>query len=437
MKQWKPKTYLGLAAWLLLLGGGAFGVWSAQRNQSLWAGFTRLQHYWLSAHVKQTAVVMEPITVMYRDPVFSIDPQTGEYRALGQITSPSQDWTEVGERIEIRLHDANLVDWQSGHLEFHQPERNLGRVIQVMLTPDRLQRLTELGEQMQRQHEQEVIAELSPIFQKALTELRPVIEQEFRQSIANHQNDIQQLTEKYKQQIVKEKVLPLVETEVLPVVQKHAQPLLEEIGGEMWREVSVFRFAWRYLYDESWGPNEPLVQKEWQRFVDNQALPILRNHSDDFIQVQGDIISELANNPRVKEVIQESLNQVATDPEAKKLVRDILSESLTKNETVRVEMQRILQSPETQLALKRVGDRFEPYAVQIGQELFGSPEKVNREFALVLRHMILRKDQQWIVWVPGKRQPAVSGETIGIYQATEIGMPPFFQQSPVDSFNSE
>jgi len=452
MAKWTIKTAFGGLIWLAAALGFCGLYFQLNDRDQLSVGFHRLAKYWSSTPTVKTATVVDSLCILNRDPVFQLD-EAGEFQRIGQVLSPTQMWVEPGTRMQFRIHGDVLKKWDQGHLELHQPERNLNRVMKVMLTPERLQRLTAIGEQAKRRHEQEVLAELSPIFQRSLIQLGPMIEQEFRLAISNHQTEIHKLTNKYKEIIITDRLLPMVEQEVLPVVQKHARPLMEKIGSEMWQQVSLWRFAWRFFYDESLGPEESLVNKEWKRFLDNQAIPILKNHTEDFIDVQSRIISELSNNQTVRQVIRESLNEIATDAEAGNLVRIILNEGLTQNANIRKQMQEILQSQETKLALKRVGDKFEPYAVQIGQELFGSPDKVTKEFALVLRHMILKKDQQWIVWVPGKAKstesggnkpetaelpesassPTIKSNQIRIYQATEIGMPPFFEENASDA----
>jgi hypothetical protein len=211
-----------------------------------------------------------------------------------------------------------------------------------------------------------------------------------------------------------------------------------------------------------------LVQREWDRFVQQHALPILQSHSQEFVDLQTVIVRELASNPRVTQAIRDSLDEVIDDAEVWSVVRSIVAQGITNNARVERKLREILQSPHTQRTLTRVGDRLEPYAVLIGQELFGSPQEVNKEFALVLRHMILNKDDQWLVWVPDSpvagtplAQPAESGQPSGsadpagtaalgagaggagaggkdvipLRAATELGVPPFFLDSPSDRFD--
>lgn len=438
-------TWCGVAIWLLLPLAAWLTVRAFVPFEELSGGSGRLWRHWQSRSVQQAAVTQEVLIINYRDPVFSYD-ATGTPIRIGHVVSPTKIWAPTGTAVQVQVYDS-AFPWSAGRLELHRPNRNLTRVAEVMLTEDRLERLQAILIQVRQQHQAEVAAELAPLIRQAFSDLRPVIEQELRTAIADHRPQLDQLSEKYRVQVVHQRLVPLVQSEILPVVQKHATPLLESIGGEMWQKVSLWRFAWRYLYDGSVGPSEKLVQHEWRRFLDQHAMPILQSHSQDFVEVQTVILRELAANTQVKLAIQESLDEVVEDAEVWTVVRSVLTQAITNNPHVQQTLRSVLQSPQTQATLNRIGEQLEPHAVLIGQELFGTPQEVNKEFALVLRHMILNKDEQWLVWVPNPPDATIgetAGETAGaaswsgipLASAIEMGVPPFFLQSPAN-FDAE
>jgi len=444
------RSCAGLAIWLALIWVGWFSFHRLAPPGQVRAGIQRLVLAWSQAKSLETAEVQEPMIVYYRDPLFVIDLE-GQPHRVGHVVSPSQ-WVTGGETLNLEVYGRLPGPWQSGRLELHRPNRNLGRVLEVMMTPARLRRMNEILLEMRLEQEEELLAELTPILRQALTELQPIIEEEVRIAIADHQSQLDRLSDKYQAKIVTQRLVPLVEAEILPVVERRATPLLEKIGKEMWRKVSLWRFAWRYVYDGSMRPSEPLVQQEWERFLQQHALPILRSHSENFVQVQTEIVQELAKNPRVTAAIRESLGEIVNDDEVWLVAHSILEQGVTENPRVQQKLQAVLQAPDTQRRFHRISNRLEPYAVRIGQELFGSPDQVNREFALVLRHMILQKDEQWIVWrpqsmdddaddrsaglaatpPPGPDRVTMSG--IPLFRAEELGEPPFFIGLPEDRF---
>lgn len=427
-QRWTHKTTAGLLLWMVGLTVAAWLLQRADQNQQVSEAAQRLETFWTTPQVEESAEAFGGVPIQYNDPVFRV--VDGRFERIAQVIQTTPGYVQSGQAVKFRLFGIDRAEWEQGHLEIHRPARNLGRVAEVMLTDERIDRIRIILEQAQQEHQQQVIEELTPLFREALQELRPVLEKELLRAIQDHRPELDALVDKYKEHILQEKLIPVVESDVVPVVQNHAQPLMEKMGGKMWKRLSLWRFAWRFVYDESLAPQQPLVNQEWQRFLKNEAIPIVRQHSDEIVAMQAAIIEDLTANPRVRQVLRESLDEVANDDDAKQLVRDILQDGLTKNARVQAEIQQFFKDPKTQAALRKVSDRFEPYAVQIGQELFGTPDQVTREFALVLRHMILKKDQRWLVWKPGRPaglpadQPFENG--IPMYWTGELGMPPFF-----------
>ena len=421
-----------VVAWLVYAWTGPHPTWTQ--------GWYRLTSQWQQRSTQIEAETADGLSLLYRDPVFmELD---GRMQRVGHVVSPTRLGMPVGSAVRVEFYRDDL-DWQAGELELHRPTRSLARVVQVMMTPERIERLKEILLVVRQRHEAEMIEELTPIVKQAFEELRPIIETDLRAAIVSHRPQLEQLSDRYQSQIAEQRLVPLVRSDILPVVQKHATPLLEDIGSELWQRVSLWRFAWRYVYDGSVGPSEPLVKREWDRFVRQQAMPLLQSRSPDFLEVQTKIIKELADNPAVTAAIRESLGEVMDDPAVWQVTRSIVAEAITQNPRVENALRQILQSSQTQERLSRLGGRIEPYAVMIGQELFGSPQEVNEEFALVLRHMILQKDEQWLVWRPISREsddssslgaPVGTSPKLMLRRATELGKPPFFMQSPADRF---
>lgn len=450
VKSFRGTTAVGLLIWVAL----PILAWVALRafapTDALWTGTQKLWQQWWTRSALREARLDETLIIQFRDPVFYLDAD-GRPQRLGHVISPTEFWAPTGTSVQVHVYQADFP-WHEGRLEVHRPARNLARVAEVMMTDERLARLNAILANARQQHEQEVVAELGPLFRQAVADLRPVLEEELRLAVERNRPRLERLSDKYHAKIVNQRLVPLVKTEILPVVQRLATPLLERIGSEMWQQVSLWRFAWRYVYDGSVAPTDRLVNREWNRFVQQQAMPILEAHTQDFVDLQTAIVRELAANPLVTQAIRDSLGEVLDDEEVWGVVRSILSEGITENPRVEQSMRQVLQAPKFQQSLQRLSLRLEPYAVMIGQELFGTPEKVNKEFALVLRHMILNKDQQWLVWVPAAkdsgngsavgdtlpmegasfpRSPA-GNQPIPVRAAGEIGQPPFFIESDMD-----
>ena len=69
----------------------------------------------------------------------------------------------------------------------------------------------------------------------------------------------------------------------MPIVQKHGQPPAEEIGQEIWNRASLWRFGWRAVYDKTPFTDKDLVEKEWKRFVKQEAVPVIESKMDSIV----------------------------------------------------------------------------------------------------------------------------------------------------------
>ena len=58
------------------------------------------------------------------------------------------------------------------------------------------------------------------------------------------------------------------------------------------------------LYDKSFLPEKNLTQAEWNRFVDEEAMPVLNRHRDDFVAVQRQIVEDIARNEKVRDAVR-------------------------------------------------------------------------------------------------------------------------------------
>jgi hypothetical protein len=184
----------------------------------------------------------------------------------------------------------------------------------------------------------------------------------------------------------------------MPIVEKHATPVVEDIGAELWDRASLWRFGWRYAYDVLPLTNRNLVKAEWSRFVDEEAIPVVESHFDEFIDVQKRIIVETTSNPAVRKAIQESMETLVDDPDLQKFLSDVLQHAVVNNQ----ELHRVLQEVMSSEKAMQLGQQFEeslqPLANEIGVELFGTDtEGLTPELVAVLRSQILGKDQRWLV----------------------------------------
>ncbi|WP_145419121.1 hypothetical protein [Planctomycetes bacterium K23_9] len=281
---------------------------------------------------------------------------------------------------------------------------SLEEVVTTMLPPEKRARIQERIASAMSQHGDDLSAAFVPLVQQSIKRSMPVIEEEFRVAVENHRAEIDALAERLNDEIVSDRLIPLAKREIMPIVRKHGQPPAEEIGREIWNRASLWRFGWRAVYDKTPLPQKGLVQEEWKRFVQNEAVPVIEAKMDDIVTAIQRILADVATNRAVRREMGKVADDLASDPAARALVRQILKETLVENERLRAVWSEVWSSEEASDAIDLAGDRLEPVVRLIGDDLFGNEETgIDPDFARVLRSQILRKDRRWIVaWHTGQ-----------------------------------
>jgi hypothetical protein len=252
----------------------------------------------------------------------------------------------------------------------------------------------------------EILQAMRPVIMGGLADAMNVLEEDLGYALIARHDLLEQLGDRYQEQVVKKELVPLVRDQIWPVVRKHGEPLANRMGEELFERASLWRFGWRVLYDKSPLPERDLTRAEWNRFVNEEAVPVLNSRADELVDVQRLIYEELSRNEVVQEVLRRNLSQVLDDPEFQQIVWSIFREVVVDNTRLRQKLEDRLRGEEAQRAMQMAADYAEPCVRRIGDLLLGTREAgISPEFAQVLRNQILDKDCRWLVLAspPGAR----------------------------------
>ena len=363
-------------------------------------------------------------TYQVGDRIFVFDPETNEPTQIGMIVrveSATSDSMELayGKRAYAKLYPNAPELTSQDYFAYHDTPESMGWVIEQMLPPDKRQAYTEKLLSTFKENQQELNELLEPIIKKSIAESVVVIQADLKVAIDNRADKIREIGSRLQTDLVNEDIVPLVREEIWPVIQAEAAPVLNSVGQSMWKEVSVWRFGWRYLYDASPLPEKDLTKKEFNRFLENHGLEILQNHADDFLEVQKEVLRKVAENETVQSVVRDSVREFFSDEEVRALFGEIFNEVVVNNERLHLVWQQNWNSDEAQNAISLASARMQPTIEEIGQEMFGSPdEPIPPEFARVLRHRIMFKDDRWMTLVhhPGET-PLASNTAVRVVDA--------------------
>jgi hypothetical protein len=333
------------------------------------------------------------------DPIFVAD-GPASVRQIGEVAGVSVEGR--GAKATAVFYSSAPPVTRSSKLTYHQTPNSMEWVLRTMLPKEKRSQISAELREAAAQHRVEVVGLLRPVVEDALRDAFMVVEEDLPAALAGRREDLGQLGAKYQREIVDAELLPLLRKQVWPVIREHAEPTVNEVGREIWERASLWRFGWRYAYDKTPLPKRQLTQKEWERFLKEEATPVLEEHTADFLQVQQRILLDLARDPEVRATVRNSLGKIITDPEAQRIFSEVVHEVVLGNPRLKAVLEEHWHSERMQQAIRISSERFEPTVVRIGELLFGTPEGgVTPEFARVLRNQILFKDRRWFVLEPG------------------------------------
>ena len=393
------RSTFGLLIWLIGLGVLGYFVWPStdegKQTQSQLVQYLTKPRQDFNIEFESRAVlrVGDPIVVF----------EDGNATVVGNVTGigPQED-----PKINIAYTETATVQFYSStpsiavgdYLGYHQTPSSMDWVVQMMLPPHKRQEIRHLIVDAYQEHQSEILELLQPIVLQSIKDASEVIREDFHQSIIERQDQIAKLGDRYQVELVERELVPLIKDEIWPIVQAEMTPLASEIGEEIWQRASVWRFGWRYLYDQSPLPERNLTRKEFERFMQRQGTPVIEAYVPEILESQQRVLRRTSENEKVRTVVSDTTMRVLRDPEFQRLTMDLLQDVFVDNQRLTQVFEKNWKSEEAKRALEITNKRLDPTITRIGQALFGSPElSITPEFSRVLRNRILHKDDRWLV----------------------------------------
>lgn len=374
----------------------------------------QLMDYWTSSP-QYLQLSLPEVPAKDGDPIFALT-EDGRWIQAGYLNYTdsgisARKATAVWHSLELASEDCRF--------EYHRNRGKFGDIVRLLLPREKREKVEAIIRESIENDGEAIAQAMRPIVTRSMQESLPVVEQAFRQSISKHRVELEAVGERYRKTVLDERLVPLMKDEVLPVVKLHAEPLAQQIGKELWDRASVWRFGWRFLYDRTPLPDRDLVRREWDRFVEEEAIQVVESHTDEMLEAQRRILRDLTENQKIRSELSLLVTEISRDKELRDLVTVILRESVVENKELRRVWMEQWQSAEAKAALKLAGDRLEPVVRKIGDELFGTRDQgISPSFARVLRNQILGKDKRWLVAVRNSTPVMQNRDAAGVYQVT-------------------
>ena len=393
----------GMLIWIGLIAGGV--VFFRQSTSTSPVAARQIIDY-LGAQ-KRTLEIVAPTEVVLGigDPVF-LETSSGQIEPIGVISELDFPHEESKPPVKLAWVKRATIEFASGlprltqqaHVEYHEADASLGWIAKTMLSPSKRKELTGLIVTAYADHQDDLLETFQPLIRQTIADSAKIIRDEVALEITNHQEQIESIGRRYQSEVLEKDILLILQEEIWPIIQEESQPLVQLIGMKIWREVSVWRFGWRYLYDAAPLPDKNLAKKEFDRFLQNKAVPILKTHLADAVELQKVILTKTIKNEKLKKTLTQAGTKLFNDDEVKALVKEIVKNAIVDNQKLKQSIETTWRSDSAVAAMRIANDRLQPTVTEIGKALFGSPTTgVTPEFARVLRNRVLHKDERWLI----------------------------------------
>jgi len=398
---------IGLAAWLVLLIGPWLIIQQDGVNAAVRKIGAQLSDY-LGGHRRVVPIRFEELTLLGRaDPLFVIEAeglrQVGEVRSLLVDDRPIPDRLAWVNAAEVMLYPSAPKTDEPLRITYRTTPQTLAWAVERLITPERQARMRAELQGLIREHRETISQTLLPALERQFRELSQIIEKELPPVLERHRPEVDRLCEKYNRVVVQDRLVPLVQDEIWPTVRTRTEPEVRAVGRELWQRVSLWRFGWRVLYDSTPLPDRNLTEREWNRFVEQEAKPVLERHTPEFVRTINEVLRDISQNPQVQGAVRQSLQTMAADPELRTLAQTIFREAITDNPRVREAIERQWRDPVLHDAVESIADRFEPTIRAWGDMVFGTrDEGITPEFAQIMRLQILNKDRRFLMLETGE-----------------------------------
>jgi hypothetical protein len=179
-----------------------------------------------------------------------------------------------------------------------------------------------------REAHRDEIFELSQLVARDLmAEAATLLEANLSASVARHEAAWRAVLERHRAAI-KTDLLPLLKERLGPTVKARLKPLLTELGRELWDALPIWSVTWRSVVDRLPGVQQKFMDRWWNDFLENKAIPIVGAHEEDFVTLGEELTREAIDDPALRAGFARIARALIDDPAFRKLVQSILQESL-------------------------------------------------------------------------------------------------------------
>ena len=287
----------------------------------------------------------------------------GQLSTIGYIKSTGKD--QDGNNIAVLVLDPEYpLLTKKSTFAVVNARGDMNWAIKTIL-PDHKLDLIKLELIQFRKDNQEQLTRLTGLVAKDLSEEAiTTLNQNLSKSYTKHEPELSKILDKHGQNL-KRDLIPIIKEQLGPSAKEKLKPLLTVIGKELWDALPVWGFTWRAVIDKVPGTKKDRTQKEFDKFVEEKAIPIVSDHEKEFVKVAEDLFIQASKDKKIRKELALLGKKLVNDPEFKNLINIILQEALIEPFKSENLIKRLMENEKLKSEFEELTRAFDPVLKEI------------------------------------------------------------------------
>jgi hypothetical protein len=415
----RRKVVLGALLWAALVGGATLAFsWLPAAER------IRLEHL----KVEMWRALLEAPSTYHADFAYG----TALKRGNGVMAQVDGRLRRVGEVIRVRPDPASravrvtfaLDDRREGISGF-RPAAGAVAVARSQATSflvaakrllprERRARIEQEWEAFRARNAAAFAAELGPLALEFGTGAFRAIADELPAAIARHRGELDRLVESLQGDLAGRPVADLLAAELWPILERHGAAPVEAIGKELWERVPLMSFALRAAADRMLDDGPVRVEERWKRFVEEEALPVLRQQRGAMEAALAAVARDALADPELRSGLAAIVRRVQDDPVAQALAHRMSRELITENPRIESWLRELPNDPKLKPRFERLSTQLQEFLDPVGDLLFldAARQGINPDLAELIRLLLLERDLNLLHLEGGGSDPLEDGAVL-------------------------
>jgi hypothetical protein len=387
----KHRAVFGAIIWVVALGSIGTMLSSAELD-SRWG---RLWRY--ASHSPQTVKLEVPRaeSLVPGERVMSF--QNGRLRLVGRVLDAGS--ASSGNNFAHIAMDPECAPVTSAaHFRVINARGDMSWALRQILPEHKLEKIKNELVKFKDQNKDRLMALGQIVAKDLVKESIDVLNVNLSSAVKKHEKEWRKVLDKHRESL-KDDLLPVLKERLGPIVKKKLKPILTKIGKELWTELPVWSVTWRALIDKLPGVRQQYMETWWEDFLENKAIPIVKAHEKEFIELAEDLSIQAAEDEAVRNRFAVIARRLVDDPDFRNLVNKILNESLIEPFEGEKFLREMLNKKEFQDKFNELNLEFAPVLQRITQIIIEDEEKggLNPDLVQVVRRVFFEKQARAVI----------------------------------------